>query len=199
MAISVSCPTCGNSLKAPRQLVGKRIKCLRCNQAFTVAGAGAIDGATTASTVRRPAAVVDSAEKQPVTGAVRAAFWLGAAALALGVGAGLAGLFSVTADYSQAVAWLGILLGGSAVVLAVAREECGFTFPFAGSAVSLLSLALVALWLGAAARPDDHMGRPPGPPGGMDNGPPREGRGGPPGERGRGGPRPPRPAAERAG
>jgi hypothetical protein len=127
---------------------------------------------------------------------MRVAYWLGVASLLLGLAAGTFCFFPRMAGYARGLAWLGISLGAAAVVLAIIREECGFSFPFSGTAVSLLSLAIVAFWLNASASPDQGMGGPPGgPPGGMGQGPPPDrrggpppGRGGPPGERGGDGP-----------
>jgi hypothetical protein len=181
MSVSASCPNCGNSLKAPDRLAGQRVKCLQCQTFFTLTGAAADGAVTAAPPAGLPASSADSAGPQAAKGAIRAAFWLGLAALALGVAAVVTSLFPAAAGHSRTLAWLGIVLGGGAVVLAIVREECGFTLPFTGSAASLLSLALVALWLGAAAGPGEGMwGRPPGPPGGPGQGPPPEWKGGPP-------------------
>ena len=38
------------------------------------------------------------------------------------------------------------------MLLAIVREECGFGLPFAGSAASLVSLALLVFWLGLRHR-----------------------------------------------
>jgi hypothetical protein len=184
MSITALCPSCGNGLKAPEQLAGKRIKCLQCQTFFTLAGAGTATAVAAATRASRPAA-----GRSEGTGAVRLAFWLGLASLTLGLAAALTHLFAATAGYSRTLAWLGILLGGGAVALAIVREECGFGYPFAGTATSLLSLALVALWLGAAPGPDRGPGGfPPGGPGGMGQGPPPDGKGGPWGDKGKGPP-----------
>jgi hypothetical protein len=204
MPLSASCPHCGNSLKAPDRLAGKQIKCLKCKTSFNLPGAGATE-ARSDGTPGGP--VPAESARKPVTGAVRAAFWLGLAALALGLAAGFCGLFPSTVGYSRTMAWLGIVLGGGAVVLAIVREESGFSFPFAGSAASLLSLALVAFWLGAAPGPDEGrggrppggvgQGRPPdfkgGPPPDRKGGPPPDRKGRPRGDQGKGGPPPPAP------
>jgi hypothetical protein len=183
MLISASCPSCGNSLKAPSHLTGKRVKCLRCNEFFTLKKSAAADTVTAAPPAHKPAAGAGSAAREPVSGVVRAAFWLGALSVTLGVAAVVCSLFVAAADYSRALAWLGIVLGGSAVAMAIIREECGFTFPFAGATASVLALALVAFWLNAPRRPGDGMaGGFPGGPGGMGKGPPGAFfKGGPPG------------------
>jgi hypothetical protein len=193
MSISTSCPTCGNSLKAPSRLAGQRIKCLRCNKLFTLSAAEPADGATTKPSSVRPEPNASSAGEPGPKGAVRLAFWLGLMSLVLGLAGGLCSFFRAATDYTHAMAWLGILLGGGAIVLAIVHEECGFRFPFAGSVASLLSLAVVTLWLGAGTPGEDMGGRPPGPAGKMDKGPPTDGKGGAPRERGKGGPWPPGP------
>jgi hypothetical protein len=103
--------------------------------------------------------------------------------------------------HARTLAWLGIVLGGSAIILSILREECGFSFPFTGSVAGLLSLALVVFWLGRAGSPDRAMGGPPGgPPDGRGQGPPPQRRDGPPPNRegpprDRGQDRPPAPAS----
>jgi hypothetical protein len=178
MPISASCPTCGNALKAPDHFAGKQVKCLRCGKSFTLPGAGATAEAP-ASPAHRPEATPPPAEGQENRAAVRAAFWLGLTSLGVGLAACLFSLFPSTAGFCWTAGWLGVLLGGSAVALAVLREECGFGFPFAGSAASLAALTLVAFGLVGTARPrGGEGGRPPGPPPGW------MGKGGPPGKDG---------------
>jgi hypothetical protein len=164
-------------VNAPDRLAGKRVKCLPCGTFFTLSGSGP-DG-----TAARPA------EGPAVTGAARVAFWLGLTALALGVAAAVTGLFPAAAGWSQPLAWLGIALGGGSVVLAIVREECGFGLPFTGSVASLLSLALVVFWLGAAGAPGEDRGGPGGgPPDRRGQGPPPDWKGGPPRGRDKDGP-----------
>jgi hypothetical protein len=211
MAIAEMCPKCGKNLKAPDHLAGKRVKCLQSQTFFTLAGASPVHEEAPAPTdheetpvpsVHQPK-MEQPDEGRPAGGAVRAAFWLGLASVLLGLAAGILGLFPSTVGYSRIVVWLGITLGGGAVVLAIIREECGFGFPFTGAATSLLALGLVAFWLDAPAKPDDGMRPPGGPPGAMDKGPPPDGKGGPPpdwkggppGEKGKGGPPPTGPPA----
>ena len=42
MAISTSCPSCGNGLKAPDQLEGKQIRCLKCKTSFKISASVAL-------------------------------------------------------------------------------------------------------------------------------------------------------------
>jgi hypothetical protein len=167
MTGSFSCPTCGERL-TPQQ-VRRRVKCRRCEQGL-----------------RRKEVAGPAPGETPASCTVRAAFWLGLASLILGVGSGLSGLLRATADWSLGLAWLSVLLGGSALVLAVVWEECSFTCPFAGSVVGLLSLALVVYWLNAPGRPPAGMlGRWPPPPA-LDIRQPPGRSGGPAVEKGRG-------------
>jgi hypothetical protein len=202
MPIAELCPKCGKSLKAPDQLAGKRVKCLQCQTSFTLSAASPVTDEAPAPSEDRPEREqpdeAQAVEGQAATGAIRLAFWLGLASLVLGVSAVLIGFFPSTMGYCRTVAWLGILLGGSAMALAIVREECDFGFPFAGSAASLLSLALIAFWLGVATPGEGPGGPPGGPPGRMGqgpppnwkSGPPRDRKGGPPGEKGKGNPAP---------
>jgi hypothetical protein len=203
--LSVSCPHCGNGLKAPDRYAGKQVKCLQCKTSFTLSAASPAEDEAPGHPVDHPT-TPSPAGGPAVTGAARLAFWMGLAGLALGLAAGVCGFFQATVGSSRALAWLGILLAGGAVVLAILREECGFALPFIGSATSLLSLALVAFWLGAPRGPGEGPGGfPGGPPGGppgdmrkgpppdWKGGPPPDWKGGPPGEKGRGGPPPPPP------
>jgi hypothetical protein len=160
MLITTSCPKCGNGLKAPDHLAGRRVKCLRCAKLFTLPGAG--------GTAEPPAPPADRPEAgRPVlpteragTAAVRLAFWLGLVSLTAGLAACVGSCFPGTAGWCRTAGWLGLLLGGGAVILSIFREDCGFGCPFAGSAASLLALAMVAAGLGAPGKPG--AGRPPG-------------------------------------
>jgi hypothetical protein len=179
MPIAELCPKCGKGVKAPDHLAGKRVKCLQCQTSFTLSTATPVCDEAAAPPEERPEAE-QSAQREAVPAVVRAAFWLGLASVLLGVAAMLCGLFPSTLGYARSLCWLGILLGGGTVVLAIIREECSFGAPFTGSVVSLLSLALVALWLGAPVAPGEGRGGPPGgPPGQRGQGPPPDWKGGP--------------------
>jgi hypothetical protein len=179
MAITAACPQCGNSLKAPDQYAGKRVKCFKCNAFSILPTPGETAAEVPQQSNGHGAAAVKPLQQQAVPGAVRLAFWLGLAALVLGLAAALATRFSATAGAARVLAWLGILFGGGAITLAIAREECGFGLPFTGSAASLLSLALIVFWLGAAPGPGRGMARP-GPQGPPDGRGQTDRNGGPP-------------------
>jgi hypothetical protein len=156
MPTLVSCPTCGNSLKAPDQLIGERVKCLRCNHLFTVAetrgeergtrGEGRGKNCISSPLVPRPS----SLPRKPTVS--RFAFWLGLASLAGGLAAGFLSVFPATAGFCRPACWGGLLLGGTALALSVIYEECSFGLPFAGTVVSLFSLSLLIAGLSAPAR-----------------------------------------------
>jgi hypothetical protein len=159
MAIAEMCPNCGKEVKAPDYLAGKRIKCLKCQTFFTLNRASPAGDEPPMPTAPR-SSVEQPDDERPVRGAVRAAFVLGLASILLGLSAGMLGLFPATVEYCRIVAWLGIALGGGAIILAILREECGFGFPFTGTITSLLALALIVFWLDAARLPDTGMGPP---------------------------------------
>jgi hypothetical protein len=79
-------------------------------------------------------------------------FWLGLASLAGGLAAGFLSVVPATADFCRPACWSGLLLGGTALALSVMYEECSFGLPFAGTVVSLFSLALLMAGLGGPAR-----------------------------------------------
>jgi hypothetical protein len=169
MLIATACPACGNTLKAPNHLLGKQVKCLRCNKLFTLSAAPQSEAVTTG-----PAAKGATAKRTPSLvskgpgGAILAAFCLGFLSLALGTTAGVMGFFAATAGYSKLLAWLGIAAGAVAVTLALVHEDAGFVFPYGGACISVLSLTLMVFWLGQAPRNRGPFGGFPGggPPGG---------------------------------
>ena len=194
MPLSASCPSCGKSLKAPDALAGKRIKCLGCGELFALPGAAVTPAG-------RPTPAARSSPEVPAgKGRSELAFRLGLASIAVGLVACLASLFPGAAGFCRVVGWLGLFLGGGAVVVALLYEECGFGFPLAGSVTSLLSLFLVSLALGTPPRASGEDGPPGGRRGGRGNmatgaAAPNGQAGGHGGRRGNGGNRrrPPRP------
>jgi hypothetical protein len=162
MIISTTCAHCKFEFKAQEPRPGAKVTCPRCKKSFTPANAS----------------VAAAMETTKTTFASDITFWIGLVALALGVVAFLLTPFQLTLGVARALGWVGVLLGGTAAVIAFFREDCAGEMPIAGMVTSVLSLAVVILWIGAHPLP-----------GGWTPGtvpPPREDRGPGDGERRRG-------------
>jgi hypothetical protein len=174
MQITIACPTCHRSQHIPERLNGGRVKCVQCGKFFT---ASATLGPTA------PAAGF-WARVTPI----KVATWIGMVALAAGATSTVVGMFPGTAGFCRVFGWMGLLLGGGTVGLALYKDEYTFTFPFAGLATSVLALALVAFFPGEASsrrgRGDFRAGMGNGPPQGWKGGQ-GGGKGGPFGRKGR--------------
>lgn len=104
MSIPASCPSCGNTRTAPAEFVGRRIKCLRCDEFFSLPGADQNPPAQVAASRRSGRTAHSDKSEQESTVAIRAVFWLGLVSLAAGLTAVVASFFPGSAGFCRAAA-----------------------------------------------------------------------------------------------
>src|SRR5262249_36810200 len=170
MTMLVVCPACGGKLNAPEHLLGRMGKCPQCGKAIKItpsqepAAAPAEPSAATrkvkpsaAKTQSEEPAIkvihLDSRAKGAATSGgapstSRIALGLGIPSLVLGVIAGSFGWIPGVGVLSMPLSGLGLLLGIAGLIVAIVQRGRGLTFPIAGSAVCLASLAVGVSSLG---------------------------------------------------
>jgi len=160
MLIHASCPSCGRGQNAPK-VEGGSIECVHCGKFFVPTHHGpavALVDASEQSLPERVLAslqdvalkVLNSQQGQPLP--VRIAFWVGAAALVIGVVSFLASPFARTANLSRGLSWVGLVLGVGAVAMGLRRDDYAFACPFVGLTASLLTVAVFAFSPGGPTR-----------------------------------------------
>lgn len=130
MPISAICPSCGRRLRVADALAGREVKCPDCASAVTVRGNRSPDG--------------EMPYEAPMPTS-RVALGLGLAALVVGAIAVPLNWVPGATLAAWAVGGAGLFLGVVGVVLAGFRHGQGLAFPVAGSAVSVIALAVAGL------------------------------------------------------
>jgi hypothetical protein len=172
MPISVTCPNCLTTLKAPDQAAGRRVKCPKCTTSFGVPAPGAEPA------IKRPGAPVPH-PLQPITvapvaeeefdvprptrrraaapvaaPATGAQLGLGIASLAVGIiGAVLAFIPCLGLFIGLPIAGVGLLLGIAALIVAFTRGGQAIAFPISGAAVSFVGVIVPLVWWFVWVRP----------------------------------------------
>jgi hypothetical protein len=168
MPITVSCPSCNTTLKAPDAAAGRKVKCPKCATPFDVPATAAV---TAPAPPRPPAApppgdgdegrprrrreVEDEyeedefARRQPAAQGSNtgAQFGLGVAALAVGA-IGLVFAFIPCLGWIIAVpaGIIGLILGVVGLIIGLTKGKQGLAFPIAGASVSFASIVVSLIW-----------------------------------------------------
>jgi predicted Zn finger-like uncharacterized protein len=178
MPITVTCPSCHTSLKAPDEAAGRKVKCPKCATPFAVSAHGGtlpvagraikrpgppmvhaprgLAGPTYEDDDYKPAVRgrQEYADRRGVDQSGGAQFGLGIASLAVGaVGLLLAFIPCIGLVFGIPVAAVGLLLGVAALIVAFVRGGQGLAFPISGSVVSLVAVIIPIIWWMVVVRP----------------------------------------------
>jgi hypothetical protein len=174
MPLTLTCPDCGTMLRAPDNAAGRRVRCPKCAGEFDVPGDATVqEPAAPPRPPDPPPTVFDEApprrrrrrddyddyddyeDERPARR--RRYRRQGTANLQMGLGigslsVGAVGLVFAFIPFCGAVVALpacgvGLILGISALVVALTRDKTGLGFPIAGSAVNVLAILVALVWL----------------------------------------------------
>jgi hypothetical protein len=168
MPITVACPQCSTTLKAPDSAAGRKVKCPKCSTPFDVPAAGPVQSSAPpvaagrrdeyadepAPRRRRRDDYDDYDDEPPVRrrddggqNESGAQFGLGIAALSVGaVGLVFAFIPLCGAIVAIPACAIGLILGVVGLIIGLTRNKQGLGFPIAGSAVSFVGVLVALAW-----------------------------------------------------
>src|SRR5947209_5943634 len=169
MPITVTCPTCQSTLRAPDQAAGRKVKCPKCATAFEVAAVATVlpddfgpairQPSTHVPPVPRPVAPARDEYYEPAPRSRRAEVAGGmpqptGAQVGLGISSLVVGIVGLVISLIPCLGWIGIpvagvglVLGAAGLIIAIVRNGHGIAFPISGVSVSLVGLVVAFIWL----------------------------------------------------
>jgi len=169
--IRVECPKCGATAKAPITVLGKSIKCPKCQNIGLMSQIAEIESPVNKPAKPKPSPLVEPKRVQPVisepsqqasitnpgSGPTQVNVHvhektekskhsnLGIASLVLGILAMLIAWIPFIGLLGLPFSLVGLVLGGVAIFAAVTKKEVGILFPVVGTVTSGLALVLAFL------------------------------------------------------
>jgi hypothetical protein len=162
MPITVSCPSCNTTLRAPNNAAGRKVKCPKCATPFDVPAAGAAPVMAVAPVPpSRPAPPppredYEDYEEEPAprrrhasadSSAVGLQSGLGIASMCVGIIGLVFAFIPCMIWFSLPLSGVGLVLGVVGLIVALTRDKQGLGFPIAGSSVSGAAILISVIWL----------------------------------------------------